>query len=31
VAGAGSDGFASGDEVAEDCWAGEQERHAAAE
>ena len=31
VADAGIDGFARGDEVAEDCWAGEQERQAAAE
>jgi hypothetical protein len=31
VAEAGRDGFANGDEVAEDCWAGEQQRNAAAE
>ncbi|HET9068781.1 MAG TPA: hypothetical protein VFN28_09050 [Amaricoccus sp.] len=31
VAEAGSDGFARGDEVAEDCWPGEQQRSAAAE
>jgi hypothetical protein len=29
VAEAGLDGFAAGDEVAEDCWPGEQARHAA--
>jgi hypothetical protein len=29
VAEAGQAGFASGDEVAEECWTGEQERHAA--
>ena len=29
VADAGKDGFASGDEVAEDCWPGEQQRAAA--
>ncbi len=31
VADAGRDGFANRDEVAEDCWAGEQQRNAAAE
>ncbi len=31
VAEAGRDGFANGDEVTEDCWAGEQDRHATAE
>ena len=30
VAEAGLEGFARGDEVAEDCWTGEQQRHAAA-
>ena len=31
VAEAGLDGFARGDEVAEDCWAGEQLRQAGAD
>ena len=31
VADAGLDGYARGEEVAEDCWAGEQQRHAEAD